>query len=179
MKAEDFAKKLNEHAYLQDILVPILDGFQIIPNPGTIFTAVSKEHYIQQFLVDGKLNEGESFQNRLNHVLDETKKAMKESKLENPDDNLKFFKEYSNVDFQFSVYLQDNILSKKWIRQFNIYFVDSRTKAFYEISFSSRPFTVPNNSLKKEIDLDHDLVTAGMVSSIQQIMANVKYKEKK
>ncbi len=178
MKIEEFAKKLNEDSYLQNIKIPILDGFQIIPNQETIFTAVSKEHYMEQFLCDGKLDENETFEDRLKKVINDTKNAMKDAHLENPDDHIQLYKKYSNDDFKFYVYLQDNILLNKWVRQFNIYFLDDKTRAFYQVSFCSCPFTNPNQVLKKEIDPQNDFVTAGMITTVQNIMSHISYKEK-
>ena len=73
-RALDFAKRLNEK-YTDNLNIPILGGFQQIKNPGTLFTAVSNEGYVEQFITDGKLLDGEDFDSRLTKVLDNTKKV--------------------------------------------------------------------------------------------------------
>ena len=164
----DFVSDLNEKNILSSVSVPILDGFQLIPNEGTLFTAVSDENFIQQFLYDGILEDGEDFESRLDKVVEDTKKFMRESGLSDVEHNFHFFKKYKNSDFRFKIYIQDNILNEKIMRQFNIYFVDDDTREFFEVTFCCCPYSIDEEDYVRE-----DL-TMSMISTINNLMDNIK-----
>lgn len=164
-----FLSNVEEKEFLANVNVPILDGFHIVDNPGTVFTAVNDEDYIEQFLTDGILPEGEEFNQHIEKVLFETKKFMKDSGLEKVDDNISFFKNYQNNDFRFRIYIQDNIINKKIIRQFNAFFIDNDTNAFYQVSFASCPYSLDDKSYVEE-----DL-TASMITTFYNLLDLIKH----
>ena len=67
-KVDEFVKNLNKNSFLQDIKVPVLDGFNFVNNPNTVFTAVNDKFYMEQFLTDGIIEE--NFEEHLNKVLE-------------------------------------------------------------------------------------------------------------
>lgn len=171
---EDFLNILNERYYIQSILVPILDGFSLIQeNNSVLFGAISKEKYLQQYLCDGILSEGESFEEHLARVIEKTKKSMMESGFDNPDSSIKFFKDYKNNFFDFKVYLQDLVKNGKMLRQYNIYFVDPKSNAFYQVSLTTCPYSV-NDRTTIETN-----ITSSMDSTMSELMKKIRYREKK
>ena len=102
-KVLEFVKKLNE-VYSDNFNIPILSGFKLVDNPGTLFTAVSPEGYVEQFIIDGKLLEDEDFDKRLEKVIDKTKQSMRDSGLDNPDIHFINYKKVKSNGIDFSVY---------------------------------------------------------------------------
>ncbi len=179
-KAIEFAKKLNEN-YTDSLNIPILGGFKVIDNPGTMFTAVSEDGYMQQFIVDGKLKDNETFEEHLETVIMDTKKSMRDSGLANPDKHIKFLRKYSANGLDFTIYIQDNIIDsnniKKLIRQFNIYFLENNSKAFQLLTVSTPPFDLTNTTINiDEIDLEKDDITISLNNTCTDIMDHISYK---
>ena len=179
-RALDFAKRLNEK-YTDNLNIPILGGFQQIKNPGTLFTAVSNEGYVEQFITDGKLLDGEDFDSRLTKVLDNTKKGMRDARLTNPDNNLKSHKKYSANGLDFVVYIQDNLMNvnkkDRIIRQFNIYFLEPKSTGFHLLTVSTPPIELPNdNIIIGKIDLVNDKITNSLDNTVTDIMNHITYK---
>ena len=168
-KIMDFAKKLDEKEYLNNISVPILDGFQMIENPGTLFTAISEDNSIEQFLCDGVIRENETFESHIELVVKDIKDTMNESGLEDSEHNVKFFKYHKTKEFEFKIYIQDNVIDGKIIRQFNIFFMDSKSNAFYQLALSTAPYST------KDIKYVKNDLTLNVLDSITNLMNNIHY----
>ncbi len=177
-KALEFARKLNEK-YTDNLNIPILGGFKVINNPGTMFTAVSDEGYVEQFIVDSKLVDGEDFESHLAKVIESTTIAMQNAGLDKP--SLKLHKEYEANNLKFKVYIQDNKIlagnKERFIRQFNIYFVEPNSGAFHLLSLATPPFDLPTDKIiVDKIDLVNDKITNGLDTACTDIMNHITYK---
>lgn len=164
-KVNEFVKKLNERSYLQGVKVPLLDGFKLVNNPNSIFTAVNEKYYVEQFLTDGIIKE--SFEEHIEKVIADTKKTMKESKLEDVDDSINFLEDYKTDYFDFKVYIQDIKARERIIRQFNLYFMDKDTNAFIEVTVCSPPYDM------KDIDFVKGELTKNMTNSMHELMDHI------
>ena len=165
----NLTKKLNENEFLANVQVPILDGFHVVPNEGTLFTALSDVNYIEQFLSDGVLAEGDTFDEHVKKVLKDIEKTMKDAGLEDPEGNIHFLKDYITHTFNFKVYVQDNIGNGKVIRQFNMFFVDPDYNAFYQISLAASPYPI------SELNFVREELTMNMITTINNLMDNVTH----
>ena len=161
------AEKMNENEFLSNVKVPILDGFKIVPNEGTLFTAISSVNYIEQFLTDGILKDGDTFEKHVDSVMNDIRKTMREAGLEEVDENVHFLKDYHTSKFDFKVYVQDNIGKGKIIRQFNLFFVDPDYNSFYQISFATCPYPV------EEMDYVREELTVNILTTLNNLMDNV------
>lgn len=170
MNIIDFAKELNEQIFLYNIDVPILDGFDLIKYEGSIFTAKSKNNFIEQFLSDGKLKENETFEDHLNKTIEDTVTAMKKANLKDPDNNIIPLYDYKNDYFNYKVFLQDNIIDNKLTRQLNAYFLDPNTNAFYEIILSTCPYQ--SETFKQ----NNEAITNNLKETLNSILDLVKTK---
>ncbi len=179
-KAIDFVKKLNE-TYTDSLNVPILGGFKVVENPGTLFTAVSNEGHVEQFIVDGKLLDNEVFESRLEKVILKTKQSMRDSGLANPDKHLTFLKKDSSNGLDFTVYVQDNIIKvddkERLIRQFNMYFLEPNSKGFHLLTIANPPIELPNDKvIIDKIDLENDELAKSLDVTATDIMDHISYK---
>lgn len=179
-KALEFVKKLNE-AYPDNFNIPILGGFRLIDNPGTLFTAVSPDGYVEQFLIDGKLLEDEDFDKRLEKVIDKTKQSMRDSGLDNPDIHFIDYKKVKSNGIDFTVYIQDNVINinnkSRIIRQFNIYFLDNKSNNFNLLTLASPPIDLPSDKIIVDrIDLENDVITKNLDVIVTDIINNINYK---
>jgi len=134
----DMTKELNEKNILDNVKVPILKGYEELEFSGTIFTAASITDSLEQFLCDGIITE--PFEEHIEKVIKDTLEAMKEGKLEVNDNTIFYLSDYHTKDFYFKVYVQDNIGEGMIIRQFNMYFMDPKTNAFYQLSLTTAPY---------------------------------------
>ena len=171
-KINEFVKELNDNYYLQNILVPVLDGFKIIPgnNDSVIFAAISNERYLEQYICDGFLEKDESFSDHINKVIDGTKKAMTANGFNDVNNSFRFFKGYSNKFFEFKVYLQTLDLKDRILRQYNVFFVDSKSNAFFQLSLTSCPYS------KEDFDKLGDKITSNMDKTMTTVMDKIKYR---
>lgn len=170
-----FVERLNEASFLQNILVPILDGFTEIKAEGMVFLAKSKENYLEQLLTEGFLSSNETFDDRLKKVLDETINSMKSANCDNPEKNLKFIEDYENENFKYKVYLQDIIVNNKIVRQLNAYFLDEETNVFYEIALSTCPFDLNSNVILLDFNLEDDEITKNLYNSFKLLLDLIKH----
>lgn len=167
-KIMSFVKDLNDLSFLSNVNVPVLDGFKVVPNKGTLFTAVSDDNYIEQFMTDGVLDYGESFESHVEKVINDTKNFMKDASMSGVNESFIFLKDYTTLKYDFKIYIQDNILNEKIIRQFNIYFIDKNTRAFYEITFSSRAYSL------SELDYLNNEITSSMLTTVNNMLDYIK-----
>lgn len=179
-KVIDFVKKLNE-SYTDSFNIPILGGFKVINNPGTLFTAISPEGYVEQFILDGKLLDDEDFDSRLDKVISKTKQSMRDSGLDNPDAHFIFHKNCKVNGIDFTIYIQDNIVNvsgkERIIRQFNLYFLDKNSNNFHLLTIATPPIELPNNIIIVDrIDLENDEMTKSLDITATDIMNHITYK---
>lgn len=161
--------ELNKNEYLSHVKVPILDGFEIVPNEGTLFTAISKEKYIEQFLSEGVLFETQSFEDRVQAVINTTKKSMTDNQMEDVEENLRFFKDLETDDFHFKIYIQDNVCNHRIMRQLNAYFVDTDTKGFFEVTLCTCAY-----KLKEEKNVLDGDVTNNLIRTFDELLKHIK-----
>ena len=164
-KKEKLLKEILETLHKSTIAVPVINGYEVIKEQtDALIVAKSMDNSIEQFLEDGKLEEDETFEERLEKVLKETKKSMVDSGLEEKD--LVHFGSFDNPFFHFEVYIQDNIKGDIQIRQMNAYFIEPGTRYFYEISLAAPPLNL------KDIN---DQVTKNIYSLLEPILRQVQY----
>ena len=164
----DLTKKLNEKEFLKNVKVPILDGFHLVPNEGTLFTAISDQKSIEQFLCDGFLVQ-ESFEEHVNKVIQSIKQTMINYQFQAVENNISYLKDYPTKDFHFKVYQQDNIINDKICRQYNMFFVDKKTNAFYQLAYSTPPYSI------KDMGYIHNELADYSIKIIDQLMNGVTY----
>ncbi len=163
----DVASKLNEYTYLDNVKVPVLVGYELVPNEGTIFTAAAPTGAIEQFLCDGTMED--SFEEHIENVLKDMRYTMEAMELNMKEDSISFYKDYSNDHFQFKVYTQDLNGNDLFIRQFNIFFVDPKTNAFYQLSLSSAPYP---ESLRSTVT---EKIMNRMVPMVEELIQEIHY----
>ena len=145
------------------------------PIPQVILVAEGKG-FTEQFILDGSMDDGEKFEDRINLVLSNTKKLMP-----NLDIKFYYYKEYSNGIFNYKLYFQDAIIDthegKKITRAINAYFVEPRMKDFYQFSLSTEPLLMPPKILNPDkVDLQNDKMTIALNSLMKDLLDNLKYK---
>lgn len=165
-KAIKIAEELNNDNYTE-LSIPILGGFTIekTDHPNIVFIAKNKDNFMEQFLRDTKLEENEKFDTHLQHVLIETKNAMKENNIKNPEKNLLFYKTIG----KYKLYIQNNILDNIIVKQMNTYLVDSNN-VFYQISIITPPMLLdPPMTIKQDTNLNESLF-----EMMKTIVTNIK-----
>ena len=68
------AKKANELELKKDLIIPILDNFNIINESDNSFAA-KYNNYLEQFISDGLLQDGETFEDRIKKVIQSIKET--------------------------------------------------------------------------------------------------------
>ena len=166
-KKEIILGKILNNLHKATLKIPILEGYeQIKTKTNALIVAVSKDNSVMQYIEDGKLDEQETFENRLNKVINETEKSIKENGLrEKP---LIFIKNLSSDILTFKLYQQDNIVGNTIIRQINAYFIEPESKYFYEISLSAPP--IERNKI-------NDYITENIIERIKEILLNITYND--
>lgn len=175
------AENLKKYASILDI--PIMDGLSlenVESLPQSIFIATGNG-FMEQLTSDGPMRQNETFENRIELVIKNTIKFMKEQNIE-PDNNFFFYKEYKNKNnFTFKIYVQDMIFEnngKKVIRQLSAFFIEPRFNIFYQLSLGTGPFTWSTQILKTGlVDIENDNVTKNLMSILDSILSGVSYKK--
>ena len=85
------------------------------------------------------------------------------------ENNISFLKDYLTPHFHFKVYQQDNIINEKISRQFNMFFIDKKTNAFYQLAYSTPPYSI------KDMDYIRDDLTNHSIQLIDDLMNKVTY----
>ena len=161
------ANNLNVRFEKTNLDVPILNGLKIIPidnQPNLIFLA-KDDIVIEQFLCDGTLNNNETFEDRINNVLNSNSKSN--------NDNLnvmepKYIRDYGNDIFNYKIYSQDLVINNtKVIKQVYAFFVDKNTNTFYQISLSMGQFNIE--------EFNNDNISNELYNMLILIIHNIKY----
>ena len=182
VNVDEMTRKMNYGLHAEQLDVPILNIVELVENnnPQAIITAVGNG-YMEQLVSDGYIEDG-TFNQRIELVIDNTKKYMKQNGYENVDNSFIYYKDYNNGVFTFKIYVCDMIInngtSKSVIRQFNAYFVEPKMKDFYQFSLATGPFNMPTEILKVgTIDLENDIVTQSLDDLMMMLLENIKYRE--
>ena len=164
---EELLERLLQNLHKSTLAIPILKEYQVIPETtNAIFIAKSQDESIQQYLEDGQLEEDETFEQRIDKVLQETQSSMIENGFENK--GLEYLGTFRNFPFEFKLYLQDNIKEEKQIRQINAYFIEPESNYFYEVTLAAPPMYA------KDVN---DNVTKNILGRLRFILGNIKYNE--
>ncbi len=164
---EELLNNVIDNLHKLTLAIPILNEYKEIPiETNAIMTAESEDHSIEQFLEDGKLEENESFQNRLQKVLKETQEEMERLGFEKKE--LKYLETFKGNLFEYELYLQDSIKDKKQVRQINAYFLEPEGRYFYEVTLSAPPMPA---------SMVNDFVTTNIYQRLKIILTNIKYNE--
>ena len=183
------AKKMNTLINFNLLSVPVLDDFVLVQknltdrNNSVIFVAI-KNNTIEQFLGDGALEPKESFDSRIEKVINQMKEQVKDNPLyEGNDEYLVYYKNYDNDYFDFRIYVQDVLTGTKdslrFVRQMSAFFVEPQGNEFYQISMAAGQYVKSNKfKLLKDIkDYEKDDINKGLEKALKVIMDNIKYRD--
>lgn len=183
------AEKANTIQNVDRLLIPILEGFKIVKQDvfnkdSNSFFVAMKNNTIEQFQTDGALREKESFEERIDKVLDEIKDSVKDNELyKGNNDYIVYYKNYDNNFFDFRIYLQDILVGTKedlkFIRQINAFFVEGIGNEFCQISLASGQYKVSDKfKLLKDIkEYNKDEIIKGLDQGLKVIIDNIIYKD--
>ena len=164
----NLTKQMNDKKFLENVKVPILEGHHLVPNPDTLFTAISDEKSIEQFICDGLLDQ-ESFEDHIAGIIKSMEEIMILKQFKNVEDSIHFLEDYPTKDFFFKVYQQDNIIQEKKCIQFLMFFVDKKTNAFYLLSYVTPPY------LLSDIESRQEEIVTKSIELIEDLMRRVSY----
>ena len=193
MKELDAIARMQANASI--LAVPIISDAMIVEqnNRQTIFIAQSRI-FMEQLVADGAFSENESFEDRVNLVVNNTINGLKSQGFANADKNYFYYKDYSNSLFKFKIYVQDMIFpafekveengeiyeksTTKVMRSINAFFVEPKKNQFYQLSLNSMPFNMPTEHLKVgKVDLENDKITSIMLDTLYAIMDGIEYRD--
>ena len=128
------------------------------------------------------MNPNETFEQRINLVEKNTLNFMKSHSSLNNEQNLFFYKDYSNGIFNYKIYVQDFIVNvqntTKVIRQLNAYFIEPKFNDFYQLTIASPALQMPTEILKLGVvDIASDQITQSLDNLLKLLMDNLKYKD--
>ena len=155
----NIAADLNTYLDADILDVPIIDHFKVQEgfSPNIMFVAVSDDDYIEQLVFDSVLPEEMTVEQKIDQVITDTIQEMKNNELNNPEENLFYYKDHKAL-FDYKVYVQNFVKdiedSTILIKQFNVYFMEPKTRNFYQLSLSSGPMdynTVDQKELEKQL----------------------------
>lgn len=179
--ANEMATIMNYKLHAEQLFVPLLKEFEVLKpnNPKTLLVA-KHNAFFEQFVTDGALG-NDTFEQRLELVIENVKKYMKQQGMQDPDKNYFYFKDLDNGTFKFKVYVQDMVFKQgeeeKFIRQLNAFFHEPKFNDFYQVSLSVGPFLMPSEIVKiGEVDLENDRLTASLNNMFNVILENLKYR---
>ena len=188
-KAISLAKNMNTLINFNRLSIPLLDDFILVqknltdPNNNVIFVAV-KNNTLEQFLGDGALKENESFNERLEQVINQMKEEVKGNELyEGNNDFLIYYKNYENDFFDFRIFAQDILTGTKdnlnFIRQLSAFFLEPQTNEFYQITMAAGQYVKSNKfKLLKDIkNIEKDELIIGLEKNLKLIMDNITYRD--
>lgn len=185
-KALQLAKKMNSISNAERLSIPVLDGFDIVreeqPYTNVVFLA-QKDNMIEQFIVDGALENEETITQRIEKVVEAVRNRTEKNPLYEKENYIYNYKTYKNDLFEFNIYVQDIIIGtrkeKQFIRQLNAYFIEKDEKEFCQVSVAIGPY-IPSdiNPLIKDIkDFSKNSIITNLDAALKVILDNITYKE--
>ena len=172
------ADMMNLKLHAENLVIPVINGLNVVQsnNPQTILMANS-DAFIEQLTSDGPIKD-DTLESRVELVINNTKSFLTSKNVET---NFMFYKDFSNGDFNFKIYVQDLIIpkddAKNLVRNFIAYFVEPNMKDFYEFTLSYGPIIMPTEIIKNGvIDLENDEVTRSVEKMFMDLVNNLKYK---
>ncbi len=188
-KALQIASKANTIENVNRLLIPILEGFQIVKqdifskDSNQFFVAV-KNNTIEQFQTDGMLDEKESFEQRVEKVIKQMKDSVKGNELyDGYKDFIVYYKNYDNNFFDFKIYIQDILVGTKedlkFIRQINAFFVEGIGNEFCHLSMAAGQYKVSDKfKLLKDIkEYNKDEIIKGLEDGLKVVLDNIIYRD--
>lgn len=179
----NIAMRANSSITKSNLIIPILDNFEIIhqeSNTNNQSFVAKYKNVLEQFIVDGKLDENETFEDYIKKVKNSIEDEVSSNELYENKNYLIYYKTYDTPDFQFKIYLQDILSGTKeninFARQIIAYFINSSNE-FCQISLASGPYNVNNQKelLDNIQDLDNDEIIKNLDKSLKVIMDNIHY----
>lgn len=178
------AQTLNLRLHAEQLFIPLINNFKIeqVQDPQIVFSATDGM-FVEQLVSDGSMNTNETFEQRIDLVVKNTLNFMKGYSELNNENNLFFYKDYSNGIFNYKIYVQDFIVNfqdtTKVIRQFNAYFIEPEFNDFYQLTIASPALQMPTEILKLGVvDINNDQITQSLDNLLKLVMDNLKYKNK-
>ena len=176
-------KIANLTMHARQLSIPVPNNFVHQPSqdPQTIFIATLKP-FTEQLVADGPLNPGETIDQRIELVKQNTLSALEKAGAVMDECSYFFFKDHKGKTFDYKVYVQDLVIggpsSKVVIRMFNAFFVEPKFNDFYQLSLSVGPMKMPTEILKLGVaDLEHDRISMSTYMMLINLMDNLKYKD--
>ena len=123
--------KMTNITHANELYVPILNDLKDDDNtnPNVIINAIGNG-LSEQLVSEGILNDNETFNNRIDDIVNNTLNYMKQVLPENENNKMFYYKDYNNDKFDFKIYVQDMIINfnkeLKAVRQFNVFFIYKR-----------------------------------------------------
>lgn len=180
-KMEQATKMANIGLHAEVLNIPLLNGFNVKENnnPQVILLAMhEKMPMLEQVIGDGSLVQGETFEDRIDKVINVTTDFMTNQGYVDSKKNYFYYKDLNNGTFNFKVYVQDMIINNKITRSINAFFVEPRFNDFYQISLSLGHFPYPTKMLKVGmVDLVNDQITKMLIDGMDVILNNFAYKD--
>lgn len=98
------AQTLNLKLHAEQLFIPLINNFKIeqVQDPQMVLSATDGM-FIEQLVSDGPMNPNETFEQRINLVEKNTLNFMKSHSSLNNEQNLFFYKDYSNGIFGVSI----------------------------------------------------------------------------
>lgn len=180
----DIAEEANRTLTKKDLIIPILDNFEILEQNKDLSSSffVAKYHNnIEQFYVDGVLDENESLEDHIKKVNNSIEDNVSNNNLYQDKNYMIYFKAYQTSEFTFKIYLQDILTGTSdklnFIRQITAYFINDQTNEFCQLSLASGPYEVNEQYklLDNIQDLDKDIIIKNLDKSLTVIMDNIHY----
>ena len=174
---DNISEKVQKYRlHAQELKFELPEGYTEKPqtNPQVVRFAQSNVGLLFQVAIDGEMQLGETFENRIQRVVDKTVDYMKKSNCSHPDKNYFYLKDYTNGAFNFKIYVQDIVTGGRVIRMLNAFFIEPKYKEFYQISFSAGPFPFPTKILKVgEFPKNADPISTLLLSHMEFVLSRL------
>ena len=173
--------KMTNTTHANELYVPILNDLKDDDNtnPNVIINAIGNG-LSEQLVSEGILNDNETFNNRIDDIVNNTLNYMKQVLPENENNKMFYYKDYNNDKFDFKIYVQDMIINfnkeLKAVRQFNVFFIDKRYNEFYHLVLSRGPLN-QTDIIFGEVNLKNDKITKELYNNLKNILDNICYRD--
>ena len=180
--------KLNTIENVNNLDIPILDGFKVLKNEITsdsnIIFVAGKDNTIEQFLTEGTVDETVKVEDKIKEITKYLDNQVKNNPLYKNRKYITKYKQFNNGTFDFEIYVQDIITgtstNTSFIRQLNAFFIEPQGREFCQVSLSAGRYRVSEkykliNDIKK---LNDDVIIKELDKALLIILNNLKYKKK-